>query len=307
MGMTFSHLLPGTTGFAATVVAQWYSVDPGLIPIAIVLLLSLILLGVAVAIFQRSIKQKGKQDPAAESQMLQTLEQAIEKGRASLDIDVQVPPVMHEEIPSPLTELALQFDNALPEPRPEAKSEHDQIAQSALNGANGANGTNFNGFAQPPANPARMGTAHVSLPRLSELRGMRFSQALRDLDRTKRSAPPSADPYSLEGSLSGALDYELDDAHDDPINEILMSAIAPFEPMFAPTASAPEAQNGAQGPPSLQMIFPAKPAPVKSREHRGEDSARSPREPKAPGKETEGFLDQLHILPSRRGQYKKKG
>jgi hypothetical protein len=305
MRMTFSHLLHGFAGFAATVATPWYSAGPGLIRNAIVLLLSFILLGVAVAVFQRSIKEKGKQVPkqghAAESQLLQTLEQAIEEGRASIDLDVAASPNTHEETPSPLAEIALQFDKALPEPKTEPKTEHGQSPRPAP----GANG---NGIAHPPANPAREETARVSLPRLSELRGMRFSQALRELDKAKRSAPPNAGPVSLNSSLNDAL--------NDPVNETLMNAIAPFEPMFAATASAGEAQNGAaamnkngaQGHPSQQTFFPMKPSlPAKSRGHREEDSGRSPREPKAPGKETGGFLEQLHILPSRRGQYKKKG
>jgi hypothetical protein len=342
MEMTFSHLLPGLAGFAAAVVTPWYSADSGVIRNAIVPLFSFILLGVAIAVFLRSIKQKGKQaskqSHAKESQMLQTLEQAIEKGRAGLDLnvnlDVAASPIAHEEISSPLAELALQFEKALPEPMPDPKIDHDRIERSALNDANGAND---NGIAHPPPNPARPETAHaeiarVSLPRLSELRGMRFSQALRELDKAKRTAPANAGPVSLRGSLNDALAYghndplndALNDSINDPINETLMSAIAPFEPMFASAPSAPQARNsaaamhengvaatkdtGAQRSPSQQTIFPTKPSlPAKSRGHREEDSERSPREPKGPGKETNSFLDQLHILPSRRGQYKKKG
>jgi|GEM_PF-2843580 len=328
MGITFSHLLPGFTRVAATVVAQWYPAGSGAIRNAIVLLLSFILLGVAVAVFLRFIKQKGKQLPqkgrAKVSQMLQTLEQAIEEGHTSLDLDVAASPNTHEEIPSPLADLALQFDKALPKP----KTKQDEIAQSALNGANGTNHTNGNVFAHPPANSARESTAPVSLPRLSELRGMRFSQALRELDKAKRSAPLSAGPHPINGSINLSLNDALADRHDDtpnealndlfndPINATLMSAIAPFEPMFAPKASAPEPQNGAtamnnngaQERRSQQAFFPPKPAPpANNRGRRREDSARSPLEPKAPEKETDGFLDQLQVLPSRRGQYKKKG
>lgn len=312
MGITFSHSLAGFDGFAATVVALWYSADPGSIRNAVVFLLSFIVLGVAIVVFRRSIREKGKQVPkqghATESQILQTLEHAIQEGRASLDITAS--PNAHEEIPSPLAQLAPQFDKALPEPKPvpkpdpkiEPKTEHGQIMQSALNGTNAANGANNNGFLHQPPNPARVETARVSLPRLSELRGMRFSQALRELDKAKRSAPPNAGLSSINGSLNSSINDALNDALadgynetsdgalndpiNDPISEALMSAIAPFEAMFASTASAPPSNNKGR---------------------RREDSARSPREPKAPEKETNGFIDQLHILPSRRGQYKKKG
>jgi hypothetical protein len=324
MGMTFSHLLPGLAGFAAAVVTPWYSAGPGVIRNAIVLILGFILLGVAIAIFLHSIKEKSKpvpkQGPAKESQMFQTLEQAIEEGRGSLELDVAASPISHEEISSPLAELALQFDKVLPEP----KTEHDQSPLPA----SGANGTNHDGYAHPPANPAREATARVSLPRLSELRGMRFSQALRELDHARRSAPPNASPSSITGSLNSPLngapantnddpDTEAPNgAFNDPINETLMSAIAPFELMFASTASAPQSQNGAsamnkngtQEPPSSQTFFHPKPAmPAKSRSHGEEDGGRSPLEPKGPEQETGGFLEQLNTLPSRRGQYKKKG
>lgn len=343
MEMTFSHLLPGFAGFAATVVTPWYSADPGSIRNSIVLILSFVLLVLAIVFFLRSLKEKGKQvskqSQATESQMFQTLELAIEEGRTSLDLDadhnadpdthldVAASPNTHQEIPSPLAELALQFDKALPEPNIDAKTQHVQIAQSDLNGANGTNGKVF---AHPPPNPARPETAHVetanvetaraSLPRLSELRGMRFSQALRELDRAKRSAPPNDGPNPLSVSLNSSINDALADRHndmpdgalDDPINdginEALMSVIAPFEAMFAPTASAPDAQNGAQGRPPQQPFFPMKLSlPANSKGRRREDGARSPDEPKAPEKETNAFLDQLHILPSRRGQYKKKG
>jgi hypothetical protein len=340
MGITFSHSLAGFAGFAATVVSPSSSADSSSIRTSIVLLLSFILLGVATVVFQRFIGEKGKQGPkrglATESQMLQTLEHAIEEGRAGLDLDVAAPPNTHEEISSPPALLASQFDKALPEPKPEPKTEHSQIAQSALNGTNGNNGNNGNGFAHQPPNPARAGTAHVSLPRLSELRGMRFSQALRELDKAKRSAPANAGLNLLNGSLDSSLndavadehndkpDGALDDPIDDPINETLMSAIAPFEAMFASTASAPETQNGAtamhengaaatkdngaQGRPSVQTFFPPKPSlPPKSRNRPEENGGRSPRGPKAPETETNGYIDQLQILPSRRGQYKKKG
>jgi hypothetical protein len=322
MGMTFSHLLPGITGFAATFVTPRYLADPGMIRNAIVLLLGFLLLGVAIAVVQRSINEKGKQvpkqGPSAESQMLETLEQAIEEGQASLDLDVATSPNTHEETPSPLAELALQFDKVLPQP----ETERDQSPLPALD-------ANSNGIAHPPPNPARPETAHVetarvSLPRLSELRGMRFSQALRELDKAKRTASPNGGSVSLNDAVIGALagshndatSIELDDTLNDPVNEALMSAIAPFEPMFARMTSAPEAQNGAiamhengaQGRSSQQAFFPPKPSlPANTGGRRREDSARSPREPKGPEQETGAFLEQLQILPSRRGQYKKKG
>ncbi|MEI9968430.1 MAG: hypothetical protein WDM87_07315 [Terracidiphilus sp.] len=356
MIQTLAQFVPdsahGLLNLAAAAVFPWYSVETAVIPNAIVLLLAFILLGFAIEVLLRSIKAKRKtgqkQGQATESQMLQTLEHAIEEGRASLDLDVAASPNTHEQIPSPLAELALQIDKTLPELNPEPKPlphldphldpdlEHGLTVQSALNGTNGSNGTNGNGFAHPPASPSREETARVSLPRLSELRGMRFSQALRELDRAKRTAPANAGLNSLNGSLNSShhgafadrqndsFDDSLDDPLNDPISEALLSAIAPFETMFATAGStlgdqngatamhengaAATKNNGAQGSTSHQPFFSAKPAQPDRRRSRREEKDRrsSPREPKAPVQETNGFIDQLEILPSRRGQYKKK-
>ena len=65
-------------------------------------------------------------------------------------------------------------------------------------------------------------TARLTLPRLSELRGMNFTQALRGLDLSRRPLPPSAGI------------------------DVLMSAIAPFETLFAQFDST---QNGVSSAP----------------------------------------------------------
>ena len=219
--------------------------------------------------FRRSIKEMGKrirkQGHAPDLQMLQTLEQAIEEGRTSLDLDdaaspnrlAEKPPEKiaasaplfsdsfqadgpvpakqtepssparvhglqlvprslaepanqtHQEIPSPLAEIASQFDQLHPEPRTEPN--HAPPAP--------ASGPNSNGASYGPATPAPEKATRLSLPRLSELRGMRFSQALRGLDHARHPESPS----------TGV--------------DALMSAIAPFEAMFTriePTA----AENG---------------------------------------------------------------
>ena len=104
---------------------------------------------------------------------------------------------MCEEIPLSLAEIASQFDQVLPEP----KAEHYDAPPAAPSDPN-SNGTSY----EPATAPEK--TGHVSLPRLSDLRGMRFSQALKELDLARHPASPSAGI------------------------EMLMSAIAPFEPMF---------------------------------------------------------------------------
>ncbi|MGB8028264.1 MAG: hypothetical protein WCF30_01245 [Terracidiphilus sp.] len=323
--------------------------------------------------FRRSIREMGKllrkQGQAMDWQMLQTLEQAIEEGRASLDLDAATSPdqpaarppekiattaslfnevfqadrpvaadqaepttpavpcglqlvprslpepanQMREEIPSPLAEIASQFDQALPE----TETEHNQAALAAPGGTN----SNESGYEQ--ASPAPRQTTHVSLPRLSELRGMRFSQALRELDLARHPAP----------STAGI--------------ETLMSAIAPFEPMFTLTEPT-SAKNGdsSDAPPdefdqsaSLRAFIPVSESAVsleakegvaaegtgangnylnsnsfapkpgqhaKGKGRRGEEGERSRPEQKFANQKLSGPFEQLQILPSRRGQYKKK-
>lgn len=323
--------------------------------------------------FRRSIREMGKQlrkqGQATDWQMLRTLEQAIEEGRASLDLDVAASPIWpaekppeviapsvplfdefsnanrpvpinqtdpagpaavhgiqlvprsvpepanqsREEIPSPLAEIASQVDRVLPEP----KTEHNEAPPAAPSGPNG-NGTSYE-----PANPAPEKTAHVSLPRLSDLRSMRFSQALKELDLARHPASPSAGI------------------------EILMSAIAPFEPMFtrmepasAKNEDSPEAAPAEFDlPASLRAFIPisesgvsleanggiAAEGPAANGKHlnstafspkpgqqaKNKGSRREDDEPSRPGQKVArqklaGPFEQLQILPSRRGQYKRK-
>jgi hypothetical protein len=323
--------------------------------------------------FRRSIREMGKQlrkqGQATDWQMLQTLEQAIEEGRASLDLDVAtspkqpaarpleriaitaplfdgsyqagrpvpanhsettVPAPVHgiqlvprslpepanqtqQEIPLPLAEIASQFDQVPPGP----KAEHNKTPLVAPSGLNG------NGTSNVPANPAPGKTGRVSLPRLSDLRGMRFSQALRELDLARRPASPS----------TGI--------------EMLMSAIAPFEPMFTRMESAsskndnspeavpaefdlpaslralipisesgvsPEAKDGvaaegtgAYGNQLHSNSLPPEPEPnTKGNGRSEEEDERSRPEQKVARQKLGGPFEQVQILPSRRGQYKKK-
>ena len=162
---------------------------------------------------------------------------------------------------------------------------------------------------------------HVKLPRLSELRGMHFSGGLKELDLARHPEPPSTE------------------------TELLMNAIAPFEPridQMAPTQSAasspvpqarpdiavpvrtfipvpepgvvPAATNGAlsqaDGSRSVtaqpRFLPPKRATPAKNREQRA-GSGNAARRGKSPAKEEHGqALDEVQILPSRRGQYKKK-
>ena len=338
---------------------------------AVGFVLNRVRLAVADPEFRRSIREMGgrlrKQGHVTDSQMLQTLEQAIEMGRASLDLNdaaspnrlAEKPPEkiaknaplfnegfqasgpvpakpsepsspapvrglqlvprslpqpanqMRKQIPLPPAEIASQVDQAHQEPR----DEHSQVPLAA------STGPNVNGTSYEPANPAPEKTARVSLPRLSELRGMRFSQALRDLNRAKHPASPTD-------------------------IETLMSAIAPFEPVFARSETAstqnedsPEsAHSEFDLPASLRAFIPISdsgvspeakdgvsanrttangnhlnsssisPEPLphsKGGGHREDEGESRPQESDARQRIT-GPFEQLQILPSRRGQYKRK-
>lgn len=378
MEIAFSRLLPGFAGFDAAVVTPWFSVDPTIIRNAVILLLSLVILGAAAAIiarkvrlstddsaFLRSVKAIKRpvenQGQSTDWQMLQTLEHAIDKGSASLDFDIagphqpavtpralgpakanppskarqiervaeadtqqaihlsepalpfappelELPPTfalesareMHQEIPLPWDETASSLMAAFAEPktshesRPLTRRMGEDATETALKSAQNSARKSEPYHAQDPA-PAPEKSAPLALPRLSELRGMCFSQALRELDRAKRSGQPTP------GSTTGPA----------PEIEALLRAIAPFEslimqmesvtPLTEDTGAAYE--NGAKKyPPQSDFLSVKALAPVKTYGHHGEDNERSLPGRKPPG----GVPDQMQILPSRRGQYKKK-
>jgi hypothetical protein len=354
MGMTFSHLLPGIAKFAAATIAPWFSVDSTLIRNAVILLLSFVILAVAVAIIARKMRQSTaasafrrsvkairgrveKQRPSTDWQMLQSLEQAIDKGSASLDFDVAGRiadpgiadrdqhasnfPALSPAEPKPsaapesawemLQETPLSWDETasslmaafaqpetVHESRSLTRSTDEGAAETALRSAQNSARNSEPYLAQGPT-PAREENASLALPRLSELRGMCFSQALRDLDRAKRHAQPTLGP-TLD--LNPAPTPEID---------ALLRAIAPFESLIMQMESATHEtentdaanENGAKKyPPESDFLSVEPVALSKARGQHGEDNGRSLPERKPPG----GVPDQMQILPSRRGQYKKK-
>ena len=328
---------------------------------AVGFVLNRVQLATADPAFRRSIKEMSRhltrQGPSTDAQMLQTLQQAIEEGSASLDLDpgaqiqlaanpsaeivmgaaptgkvVQPEPALpvafqqpdllpnsvpepvkriHEEIPSPWAQMASQFDAALPLP----ETERCQNPQTARNRGSGS------AHGQEPAKSVPRQTTHLTLPRLSELRGMCFSQALRELDQTRRPAQPSA---GVETLMSAIAPFEtLFTQMDSAQNGVLSGAghVEP-EPLAAMHASIPlpesgvepEAENGtaanengAKKHPSQPNFLPSKPVgPAKAGGHRGENHGGTRPVQNAAVQMSGGILDQLQILPSRRGQYKKK-
>ncbi len=73
MEIAFSRLLPGFAGFAAAVVTPWFSIDSTLIRIAVILLLSLVILGPTVAFVARKVR------PSAAGSAFQRFVKAIKR------------------------------------------------------------------------------------------------------------------------------------------------------------------------------------------------------------------------------------
>jgi hypothetical protein len=348
MGTTFSHLLPGIAKFAAAAVTPWYSVDSILIRNAVILLLSFVILGAAIAIiarkvrpstadsaFRRPVKSQGQ---SADWQMLQTLEQAIDEGSANLDFDiagpiadpdqpaVNLPALIPAEAPqidkvvaadssSPWDETASSLMAAFAEPetghesRPLTRSISEDAKDTAQKSTQNSARNSEPYHAQDPA-AAPEENAPLALPRLSELRGMCFSQALRELDRAKRPAQPTP------GSTT----------NPTPEIDVLLRAIAPFESLIMQMESVtPQTENTGSAneysakkyPPQSDFVSVKPVAPAKPRGQHGEDNGRSLPGRKPPGGVPDylhpdhshieqSHVDQMHILPSRRGQYKKK-
>ncbi len=242
-------------------------------------------------------------------------EPAEEPSVSSLQQESQPPPrdaaQPPGEIPWWLIENPARSYTALNRPRP-PRTDAWQPAFSASGGSE---------LAQETAKPEMEPSPHVKLPRLSELRGMHFSGGLKELDLARHPEPPSTE------------------------TELLMNAIAPFEPridQMAPTQSAasspvpqarpdiavpvrtfipvpepgvvPAATNGAlsqaDGSRSVTAqprFLPPKRATVANNRAQRADNGHAARRGKSSVKEEQGqALDEVQILPSRRGQYKKK-
>jgi hypothetical protein len=208
---------------------------------------------------------------------------------------------MHRETPSPWDETASSLMAAFAGPetghesRPLTRSIAENAKEAAQRSAQNSAGNPESIHAQYPV-PAPAENAPLALPRLSELRGMCFSQALRELDRAKRPAQPTPGPNLEIDALLRAI---------EPFESLIMQ-MESVTPQTENTGTANE--NGAKKYPPQSDFLPVNPVvPAKARGHHGEDNGRSLPGRKPPGGIPDHMhIDQLHILPSRRGQYKKK-
>jgi hypothetical protein len=344
---------------------------------AVGFVLNRVRLATSDAAFRRSIKEMSRHLPtqgqSTDWQMLQTLQNAIEEGSATLDLDAatlnrpaenpharivtggapldkvvqpdaevvqsDAPVAMHlaePALPAPPREPERALDS-IPEPPDQTPQDQthqltwspwDETAsrfaamlepETAHDPASppSRNSESETGPAQEIAKSAPRETSHLTLPRLSQLRGMNFTQALRDLDSARR---PAAQISGVEVLMNAIAPFETLFTQGDSAQNGVPSAAAhaEFDPLAAMQNSilfpepgvAPGAENGAGGAKKhpLQPNFqPTKPdLPAKSRGFRGEENGRTRPGQNGAGKKPGSFLDQLQILPSQRGQYKKK-
>ena len=346
---------------------------------AVGFVLNRVRLATADAAFRRSIKEMNRhlrtQGQSTDWQMLQTLQRAIEEGSATLDLDAAMPnrpaanppaaiamdvapleltaqtdaPVVTQKtmpaLPAPPREPECALDSV---PEPPDQTFHDQMHQNQMLPVTSSpwdeTASRFAAMLEPESahHPASQSsrasedetgperdsaqvapaeTARLTLPRLSELRGMNFTQALRGLDLSRRPLPPSAGidvlmsaiaPFETLFAQFDSTQNGVSSAPPDPETDLLAAMSASYsapEPGLAPEAEngAMCGNNGSKKDPPQPSSGPSKQdLPTKSRGYRGEENGRARPGQNGNGKKPGSFLDQLQILPSRRGQYKKK-
>ena len=246
--------------------------------------------------------------PAATHQATPALPAPPRQHERALDSVPEPADQMPQVTSSPWDETASRFAAMLkPETAQAPASQTSRNSESEI------------GPAQEAAQSAPEETSRLTLPRLSELRGMNFTQALRDLDLAKRPAQPSA---GVDVLMSAIAPFETLFTRFDSAQNNVPSEAPHMDPLAAMQTSipfpepgvAPGAENGAMGgekvakkhqpQPSFLPFEPDRSA--KSRGYRGEENGRTRPGQNGAGKKPGSFIDQLQILPSRRGQYKKK-
>jgi hypothetical protein len=323
--------------------------------------------------FRRSVEEMeqhlGSEDQFTDQQMLRTLQRAIEAGRASLESEnasvlqgIDYPAARMTAVAAPAGQRAQAI---APEPVPQANPtaeanpgaaaaprEPEPASRPARTDAvltreeipwrpveppahtdtqpRAPHGESWQPVswrsvggqpAQETEQPVLEETTRATLPRLCELRGMLFTAGLKQLDPARRGAPQSAE------------------------GELLMTQIAPFEPLLNPAEPAqrllpaqatqaepkrvepartfipvPEAEvtaaaksgagspgNGSQrGEAQSKFHLTKRVKPAKSRAQRGEGDGRTNRGPNHGTQERAAVSDEVWILPSKKGQYKRK-
>ena len=276
----------------------------------------------------RSVQERSQQ---MEQQTLDTLRFAVESGRASLDpqIGLSAEPPLNAEIGR--ASVGALADRPVQASAPAAQREAEQVAGSASVGPSWPRrkapwwltGTSTYPNAQGvragdpkaaiPRPAARSNGAEATageatkttekrgaparLPRLTELRGTMFSTGIKELDlarhdgglggeaerRTGVSAPLQAEQGQGRGERGA------DSSQTAPVRALLAAPKAEAAPVPANEAKAQDARQQADG---------------------AQAKLRSPKQSKAakkkPPQDAREPYDDVGILPSRRGQYKRK-
>jgi len=256
-----------------------------------------------------------------EQQTLETLLLAVESGRATLEpwmgsgakprrtadarqvsaAPASKPAAQKEDRPDPASAPA-NGDQPLREVSWwAARNPADQLAQrmraEGLKPASWQPAENRGGEkAAEAAKPPEKNGAPPRLPRLTELRGTMFSKGIKELDHSRHGAELAAQLERMTGPLP-SLETLLNQARRRN-GTLPESATAKTAPPAPETEAAPESgseksaqQAGAQpaeGEPAAKSSKPVKAARKKPNQDAGEP------------------YEQVEILPSRRGQYKRK-
>ncbi|MGD0156871.1 MAG: hypothetical protein ABSB50_12280 [Terracidiphilus sp.] len=292
--------------------------------------------------FKRSIKEAEqdlhKKGQFTDRQMFRTLRQAVEQGRAGLNLDTAIasePAGAAAEFPreEKIAQIDAKKSGNQARPTPPAGPKELRCAPDSVTAGSELE-TREQKTPQPTANGGRSGGSEsdatgqapvehscVSLPRLSELRGNNFTQALKALDMTKHPEPAST---NVEDLLVAIAPFEQAFMGSGPFQSGAMMAGAqaeqtPAEAMqtFVPIPFSGSAfqkgiredssENGARNGNSQPETLPLRPViPESSKARREGSPARNTRGRNDSESKRDGASDQVHILPSQRGQYKRK-
>ena len=188
------------------------------------------------------------------------------------------------EIPWWLAESPPQSDSSLTQPRvPRTVSAHPQ-----------PNGVQDGGEAQGGIKRVPDEPGQVRLPRLTELRGSLFSTGIKELDHARHENEHAAETKQTANEMApleaflGAAERQRNATPPQTADAEPMEAIlpAPRERVESGTRNDEERKTAMRS--RLFLPKPAKPAKGKARQ-----DARAP-------------IDKVEILPSRRGQYRRK-
>jgi hypothetical protein len=225
--------------------------------------------------------------PAAEELKEGTVAPATRKGLEPAESPVASDAAQpFNDVPWWLAEAPARSDSSLTQSRIPKTS----IAQTAQNGAQGRL------LGQEEIERAPEEGRHARLPRLTELRGTLFSTGIKELGHAKQGDEHGAGRLNAETARLEALLGARERASNGTAPQTSdVEAIPAFLPAPAERDEAAERNGGPDRPAAPRQLFLPKPAKAVNgpRKVKAHQDARQP-------------IDKVEILPSRRGQYKRK-